>query len=47
MDYFISGEYTFEFDKTTEKTLDEKIMDKLRYCDINTQNKVLKMIDIL
>ena len=47
VDYFISGEYTFYRDKDKEKTLDDKIMDKLKYCDIDTKNKVLKMIDIL
>ncbi len=47
VDYFISGEYTFYRDKDKEKTLDDKIMDKLKYCDTDTKNKVLKMIDIL
>lgn len=47
VDYFISGEYTFNHDKDKEKTLDDKIMDKLKYCDTDTKNKVLKMIDIL
>lgn len=47
VDYFISGEYTFATDKEKEKTLDDKIMDKLKYCDSDTKNKVLKMIDLL
>lgn len=47
VDYFISGEYTFTADKEKEKTLDDKIMDKLKYCDSDTKNKVLKMIDLL
>lgn len=47
VDYFISGEYTFTIDKDKEKTLDDKILDKLKYCDINTKEKILKMIDIL
>ncbi len=47
VDYFISGEYTFNRDKDKEKTLDDKIMDKLKYCDTDTKNKILKMIDIL
>lgn len=47
VDYFISGEYTFHTNKENEKTLDDKIMDKLRYCNSDTKNKVLKMIDLL
>lgn len=47
VDCFISEEYTFNRDKDKEMTLDDKIMDKLKYCDTDTKNKVLKMIDIL
>ncbi|MGN0151615.1 MAG: helix-turn-helix domain-containing protein [Wujia sp.] len=47
VDYFISGEYTYRIDKEKEKTLDDKIMDKLKYCDTAKKTKVLKMIDLL
>lgn len=47
VDYFISGEYTYKIDKDNEKTLDDIIMDKLKYCDVDKKNKVLKMIDLL
>lgn len=47
VDYFISGEYTYNIDKDKAKTLDDKIMDKLKYCDADKKNKVLKMIDLL
>lgn len=47
VDYFIGGEYTYKADKNCEKTLDDKIVDKLKHCDINTKNKILKIIDIL
>lgn len=47
VDCFISGEYTYKIDKDKEKTLDDMIMDKLKYCDVNKKNKVLKMIDLL
>ena len=47
VDCFISGEYTYTIDKDKEKTLDDMIMDKLKYCDVNKKNKVLKMIDLL
>ena len=47
VDYFIGSEYTFDVDKDREKTLDDKILDKLKYCDADKKIKVLKMIDIL
>lgn len=47
VDYFISGEYTYKVDKDREQTLDDKIMDKLKYCDSDKKNRVLKMIDLL
>ncbi len=47
VDYFIGGEYTFHTDKAKEKSLDDEIMDKLRYCDSEKKHKVLKMIDLL
>lgn len=47
VDYFISGEYTYKIDKNREKTLDDKIMNKLKYCDTDKKTKILKMIDLL
>lgn len=47
VDYFISGEYTYTVDSKKEKTLDDKIMDKLIYCNNDKKDKILKMIDIL
>lgn len=47
VDYFIGGEYTFDTDKDKEKTLDDSIMEKLRYFDTDKKMKVLKMLDIL
>ncbi|WP_159459705.1 helix-turn-helix domain-containing protein [Scatolibacter rhodanostii] len=47
VDFFIGGEYTFGVDKEKEKTLDDKIMDKLKYYDIDKKLKILKMLDIL
>lgn len=47
VDYFINGEYTYKIDKEREKTLDDKIMDKLKYCNLDKKIKVLKMIDLL
>ena len=47
VDYFISGEYTYKIDRDKEKTLDDKIMEELKYCDTDKKTKVLKMIDLL
>lgn len=47
VDYFISGEYTYKMDKDRERTLDDMIMEKLKYCDVDKKNRILKMIDLL
>lgn len=46
VDFFISGEYTYKTGKNAE-TLDSQIMDKLKYCDAEKKERVLKMIDLL
>ena len=47
VDYFISGEYTFELDTDNEKKLDDCIMKQIKRCDTDTKKKLLKIIDIL
>ena len=47
VDYFIDGEYTYKVDKSKEKSLDNMIMDKLKYCNTDKKNRILKMIDLL
>ena len=47
VDYFISGEYTFKTDKNKAKTLDDEIMAKIRFCDSDKKQRILKMIDLL
>lgn len=47
VDFFISGEYTYRFSQNKEQSLDDKIMDKIKYCDSNKKNRILKMIDLL
>lgn len=47
VDYFISGEYTYKNGRETARTLDDKIIEKLKYCDSSKKEKVLKMIDLL
>jgi len=47
VDYFISEEYSFEFNNTHETNLEEQILTKLKHCDINKKQKLLKIVDIL
>lgn len=47
VDCFISEEYTYKADKGKEDALENKIMDKLKYCDTDKKCRVLKMIDLL
>lgn len=47
VDYFISNEYTFTRDYEAEKSIDDKIMDKLKDSDIEKKEKILKIIDII
>ena len=47
VDYFISGEYTYKFDKEKEKTLDDQIMERLQCYDTQMKNKILQIIKIL
>lgn len=47
VDYFISHEYTFDIKNTKDKSLDDIIMEKLKKCNTDKKNKVLKMIDII
>lgn len=47
VDYFLSGKYTYETGKEEEPTLDDEIIDKLKYCDAEKKNKILKIIDLL
>lgn len=47
VDFFISDEYTFDTNTDTIQTLDAKIMDKVKYCDTNKKERILKMIDLL
>ncbi|MCH5260049.1 MAG: helix-turn-helix transcriptional regulator [Lachnospiraceae bacterium] len=47
VDYFIGGEYTYAVDHSKEKTLDDEIMDKIKYCNADKKSRILKMIDLL
>ena len=47
VDFFISGEYTYNSDKGSTMTLDSQIVDKLKYCDVEKKKRILQMIDLL
>ncbi len=47
VDYFIGGEYTYDRRSSTEQSLDEQILEKLKYCDPEKKHRILKMIDLL
>lgn len=47
VDCFIDGEYRFTMNKKKETTLDNEIMDKLKYCDEDKKSRILKMMDLL
>lgn len=47
VDYFLSGEYTYTIDTKSQQNLDNAILEKLKYRDTETKQKILKIIDIL
>lgn len=47
VDFFISGEYTYSRNTEKDQSLDNQILEKLKYCDIDKKTKILKIIDIL
>lgn len=44
VDYFIGGEYTYQ---TSEKSLDDQILEQLNHCNDITKTKLLKIIEII
>jgi hypothetical protein len=47
VDCFIGGEYTYRIDKANEPSVDDQIMEKLKYCEVEKKERILKMIDLL
>jgi hypothetical protein len=47
VDCFISEEYTYRIDKVNEPSVDDRIMEKLKYCEVEKKERILKMIDLL
>lgn len=47
VDFFIYGEYTYQLESEKDDAIEDMILKKLSYCDTETKNKILKIIDIL
>ena len=47
VDYFIYHEYTYIKDEEKSSSLDQQILEKLKYCDISKKEKIIKIIDII
>jgi transcriptional regulator with XRE-family HTH domain len=47
VDCFISEEYTYRIDKAKKPSVDDQIMEKLKYCEVEKKERILKMIDLL
>lgn len=47
VDCFLCEEYTYQPDQQEERTLDNMIVDKLKYCSADKKDKILKIIDLL
>lgn len=47
VDCFLDGEYTYKTAKTDNPSLDEQLMDKLKFCDSEKKLKLCKIIDII
>lgn len=47
VDYFISGEYTFQANDQETNSIDNEIHKKLKHCTLEKKEKISKIIDIL
>lgn len=47
VDCFLCEEYTYQLNRSEEKTIDTRIIDKLKYCNADKKDKILKIIDLL
>ena len=47
VDYFISEEYTFAPNNQSNTSIDEKIYNKIKHCNLDKKEKILKILDIL
>lgn len=47
VDCFLDGEYTYKTTQTDKPSLDDQIIDKLKFCDSEKKLKLCKIIDII
>ena len=47
IDVFLCEEYYYPVDDDKVTSLDTQIMNKLKYCDDNKKERIIKMIDLL
>lgn len=47
MDCFIDHEYSYQMTQDDSTTIDNLIIEKLKYCDTTKKEKILKIMDIL
>ena len=47
IDYFISGEYTFQIRNECSDSIENEIHAKLKHCSLEKKKKISKIIDIL
>lgn len=47
VDYFIDSEYAYDTSSSEKETLDNQIMNKIKYCNADKKSRILKMIDLL
>ena len=47
IDCFINEEYSFHTSNTKDNSIDTEILRKLKYCDTDKKNRILKIMDLL
>ena len=47
VDFFIGDEYTYSSNNSKTNSLDNKIMNKIKFCNDDKKIKILKIIDLL
>lgn len=47
VDCFLNEEYTYNTNQTDSQSIDEQIINKLKFCDTEKKLKINKIIDIL
>lgn len=47
VDYFISDEYSYDVSTLKIESLDDQIMNKIKYLSLDKKSRILKIIDLL